>query len=147
MLDWILYRLLKDQNVYSRAKLVIHNTILRPILLYGQESWVTSKQLDSRIQAADMKDVIRKGKFRWLGHVMRREPLSIIHQVVNYKMKGTRSRGRSTTTWLKAWIAKSGRKDSALNTWCPRICAKTDVPDEQREGGVDRTTPFQTTTI
>ena len=81
---------------------MIHKTILRPILLYGHESWVTTKRLDSRIQAADMKalrlikgvtrkdkirnvdiyeefhikpivDLIRgEGKFRWLGHVMRR---------------------------------------------------------------------------
>ena len=78
---------------------MIHKTILWPILLYGHESWVTTKRLDSRIQAADMKvlrlikgvtrrdrirnadiyeeflikpilDVIREGKFRWLGHVM-----------------------------------------------------------------------------
>ena len=63
-------------------------------------SWVTTKRLDSRIQAADMKvlrlikgvtrrdkirnvdiyeefhikpilDLIREGKFRWLGYVMR----------------------------------------------------------------------------
>ena len=45
--------------------------------------------------------VIREGKFRWLGHVMRREPPSMLHEVVNYKVKGTRSRGRPRTTWLK----------------------------------------------
>ena len=49
-----MYRLLKDRNVPHKAKLVIHKTILRPILLYGHESVVTTKRLDSRIQAADM---------------------------------------------------------------------------------------------
>ena len=34
-------------------------------------------------------DVARAGKFKWLGHVMRREPPSMLHEVVNYKVKGT----------------------------------------------------------
>ena len=106
--------------------------LLRPILLYGHESWVTTKRLDSRIQAVDTKvlptnkmchkerqnpkcthadiyeefhikpilDVIKVGKFIWLGHVMRREPPSMLHEVVNYKVRGTRPRGRPRTTWL-----------------------------------------------
>ena len=53
----MMYRLLKVRNVPRKANMVIHNTILKPILLYGHESWV-KKKLDSRIQAADMK-VIR----------------------------------------------------------------------------------------
>ena len=51
----MMYRLLKDRNVPSKAKLVIHHTILRPILLYEHESWVKTKRLDSRIRAAIMK--------------------------------------------------------------------------------------------
>ena len=42
----MMYRLLKDRNVPRKAKLVIgglHKTILRPPLLYGHESWVTTK--------------------------------------------------------------------------------------------------------
>ena len=30
-------------------------TILRPILLYGHESWILTKKLKSKITAADMK--------------------------------------------------------------------------------------------
>ena len=39
----MMYRLLKDRNVSCKAKLVIHKTTLRPILLYGHTSWVTTK--------------------------------------------------------------------------------------------------------
>ena len=110
--------MLKYRDVPHQAKLVIHNTILRPMLLYGHESWVTTKILDSRIQAADMKvlrlikgvtrrdkirnvdmyeefhikrilDVMVDGKFRWLGHVTMREPPSMLHEVVKCKVKGT----------------------------------------------------------
>ena len=37
-------------------------------------------------------DVIREGKFRWLGHVMRREPPSMLHEVVKDKVKEARPR-------------------------------------------------------
>ena len=47
-------------------------------------------------------DVLRAGKFRWFGHVMKREPPSMLHEVVNYKVKVTRPRGRPRTTWLKS---------------------------------------------
>ena len=66
----MMYRLLRDRNVPCKAKLVIHKTILRPILLYGHESWVTTKRLDSRIHAADkkvfrlIKGVTRRDKIR-----------------------------------------------------------------------------------
>ena len=46
----MMYRLLRDQNVPRKSKLVIHKTILRPIMRYGHESCVTTQTLDSRIQ-------------------------------------------------------------------------------------------------
>ena len=37
-------------------------------------------------------DVIREGKFRWLGHVMRREPPSMLHEVVIQSERGKTKR-------------------------------------------------------
>ena len=59
-------------------------------------------------------DVIREGKLRWLGHVMRREPPSMLHEVVNYKVKGTRPRGRPRTTWLKSMDNQLKEKGSSM---------------------------------
>ncbi len=50
-----MYRLLKYRHVPKRAKVLIHMTILRPILLYGHESWILTKKVKSKITAADMK--------------------------------------------------------------------------------------------
>ena len=58
-------------------------------------------------------DVIREGKFGWLGYVIRRERPSMLHEVVNYKMKGTRPRGRPRTTWLKSVDNQLKEKGSA----------------------------------
>ena len=51
----MMYRILKDRHVPKKAKLLIHMTILRPILLYGHEYWILTKKLKSKITAADMK--------------------------------------------------------------------------------------------
>ena len=59
-------------------------------------------------------DVIREGKFRWLGHLMRREPPSMLHEVVNYKVKGTRPPGRPRTTWLKGMYNLLKEKGSSM---------------------------------
>ena len=48
----MVYRLLKDRHVPK--KLLIRMTILRPILLYGHESWILTKQLKRKTTAADM---------------------------------------------------------------------------------------------
>ena len=51
----MMYRLLKYRHVPKKAKLLIHMTILRPILLYGHGYWILTKKLKSKITAADMK--------------------------------------------------------------------------------------------
>ena len=61
---------LKDRHVPKKAKLLIHMTILRTILLYGHESWLLTKKLKSKITAADIevlrlvKGVTRRDRVR-----------------------------------------------------------------------------------
>ena len=59
-------------------------------------------------------DVIREGKFRWLGHVLRREPPSMLHEVVNYKVKGKRPGRRPRSTWLKSLYNLLKEKGSCM---------------------------------
>ena len=51
-------RLLKDRNVPKKAKQIIHQTILRPILIFVRECWTLTKRLEQKITTANMK-VIR----------------------------------------------------------------------------------------
>ena len=44
-----MYRLLKDRNVPKKAKQIIHQTILIPILIFGSECW----SLDKRTRTED----------------------------------------------------------------------------------------------
>ena len=41
-----MYRLLNDRNVLKKDKQIIHQTILRPILIFGSDCWTLTKRPD-----------------------------------------------------------------------------------------------------
>lgn len=43
-----LYPTLKDKNIPAKAKTIIFTTILRPVLLYGSETWTMTTSLRRR---------------------------------------------------------------------------------------------------
>ena len=98
----MVYPLLRDRNIPRRCKIIIYQSILKPILMYGSEVWSLSTKRESRLQAAEMRvlrlimgvtrkdqmrnsrireelkvtpqlEDIERGKLRWYGHVMRME--------------------------------------------------------------------------
>ena len=96
----MVYPLLRDRNI-PRYKIIIYQSILKPILMYGSEVWSLTTKTVSRLQAAEMRvlrlimrvtrkdrmrnsrireelvtpllEDIERGKLRWYGHVMRME--------------------------------------------------------------------------
>ncbi|CAG4947225.1 unnamed protein product [Parnassius apollo] len=52
-----LHSIVKNQNVSKKARMVIHNTVLVPTLMYGSESWVWQKKHESRINAVEMRSL------------------------------------------------------------------------------------------
>ena len=54
-------------------------------------------------------DVIRESKFRWLGHVIKREPPSM--PVVHYKVKGT------ITRIYNEWSVVSNKVEMWIDKW------------------------------
>ena len=59
--------IISTQEVSQRTKLVVYNTVFRPTLFYGSESWVRSKGLIKTLEVADMR-VVRgiSGKNKWM---------------------------------------------------------------------------------
>lgn len=83
----------------TQYKVIIFKTILKPILLYGVEDWVSATKLESKIHAAEMRirfirwvtgrdrlrnvqiredlgvrpilDKVDTARLRWFGHTMR----------------------------------------------------------------------------
>ena len=50
-----MYPLLKDKSINRKCKLIIYNTILKPIIMYGSECWSLTTRNESKIQAAEMR--------------------------------------------------------------------------------------------
>ncbi len=56
----ILYPLMKEKVIPKKVKTTIYQTILRPVLTYGSETWTLTEKLKSKIQAAEMSVKINK---------------------------------------------------------------------------------------
>jgi len=91
---------LKDEFIPRKSKLIIYQSILKPILLYGAEVWSLTSKTESSLQAAEMRvlrtivgvtrrdrirnatireklrvipllEEVERMKLRWYGHIMR----------------------------------------------------------------------------
>ena len=50
-----LYPFLREKSIPRNVKTSMHTTILRPVLLYGSETWTLTEKFKSKLQAAEMK--------------------------------------------------------------------------------------------
>ena len=150
--DEIKYRIKQATNVYyqlnqtilgkkevsQKTKIQIYNTIYKPTLLYGAESWPVNNKIEQKITAAEMKylrrisnktkrDMIRNTKIRedlkvkpiteyietsqlkWYGHVKRMENKRLPKKIMETRMEGKRARGRPRTSWIDS-ITSAGKK-------------------------------------
>ena len=118
-----LYPLLKQKEIPKDVKVCIYSTILRPVLLYGSETWTLTKRLKSKIQACEMRilrlihgvtkkdkiknetiraslkvqsilSVIEQNQLRWFGHVLRMPDTRDVKRVYQWKPTKKRPLGR-----------------------------------------------------
>ena len=104
--------------------------VVRPTLLYGSETWVTTTRDMTRLEAAEMRflrsvkgyttldkirsEVIRKGleisgiqdvrykhKQNWINHLERMDNTRLPKHALNYKPRGRRDRGRRRKRWQR----------------------------------------------
>ena len=113
-----------------RTKFKIFNTNVKAILLYGSETWRTTKQTSQKLQSFVNKCLrrilkiswtdrvtnemlwelageepiitqISKRKWRWIGHILRKPANSITRQVPRWNPQGKRKRGRPRNSWRR----------------------------------------------
>ena len=128
--------------VKIKTKLKIFNSNVKSILLYGSETWFLSTVLENKLQVflnkclrrilkifwprtISNKDLwdktnqeplslqIKKKKFRWLGHTLRKPNNDITKQALRWNPQGTRKRGRPKLTWRRQLIKEL--KEKALD--------------------------------
>ncbi|GBP73243.1 hypothetical protein EVAR_55009_1 [Eumeta japonica] len=59
-----LLAIMNSKSVSQQARMVIHNGVLFPMLMYGIESWVWQKKNESRINAVKMQSLRSMGESR-----------------------------------------------------------------------------------
>ena len=112
-----------------RGKGKVYNTVVRPAMIYGAETWAVKKAQEKTLDVADMRmlrwmsgvtklDRIRNERIRgttkvgeiskkvqgsrlnWYGHVLRREDEYVGKRVMAMEAPGKRRRGRPKRRWL-----------------------------------------------
>ena len=138
-----LNRVWKSSQYTTRTKLKLYNSCVLPTLLYGSECWrmtendqqklstfhtkslrrimkifwpnkISNDELLRRCQAEDMSTIIKKRRWRWIGHVLRKDPNNLTKTALHWTPEGKRRRGRPKITWRRTVEAEM--KD-ANQTW------------------------------
>ena len=78
-----------------------HTTCLRRILRILWPEKISNGDLLRRCGLEDMGNIITRRRWRWIGHVLRREPQSIARTALHWTPDGKRKRGRPRTTWRR----------------------------------------------
>ena len=111
-----------NRKILINTKLTIFNSNVKSVLLYGSETWKHTKALDLNVKRQILRirwpdtisneqlwrrtqhipEVIKERKWRWTGHILRRDPTSITRQALDWNTQGKRRRCRPSTTWKRS---------------------------------------------
>ena len=109
----------------------VYKTVVRPALLYGTETWATTRGQEARLEVNEMRmlrwmcGVTRRDKIRnehirgttrvvqaskkitekrlkWYGHVRRMKEEHIVRRMLDVDIPGKRRRGRPNLRWKDA---------------------------------------------
>ena len=76
-----------------------HTTSLRRILRIFWPRTISNKDRLQQIHQDDMKTILKTRRWRWIGHVLRKDRTSITRTAVRWTPEGKRKRGRLRTSW------------------------------------------------
>jgi hypothetical protein len=115
---------------YYGGKIKFYKVVAIPTVLYGSETWVTTTQDMTGLEAAEMcflrsvkgytrldkirsevireeleisgiQDVRSKHKQNWINHLERIDNTRLQKRVLNYRRRGRRGRGRPRKRWQR----------------------------------------------
>lgn len=125
-----LSRVWNASTISHRTKLSIFKSCVLSVLLYGSETWrivdrevakiqsfvnrclrrilrifwpntISNEDLHTRADMEPIATIIKKRKWRWIGHTLRRPDTSTTRQALDWNPQGTRRRGRPSKTWRR----------------------------------------------
>ena len=118
-----------DRRLPARVKGKVHNSVVRPAMVYGLETVAVTKKQVKEMQVAEMKMLrfgmgvtrkdkirneyirstvkverlgikMREGRLRWYGHVMRRDQEYVKIKMIEMELPGKKKRGRTKRRFL-----------------------------------------------
>ena len=116
------------KKAHTDTQMKFYKVVVRPSLLYGSETWVTTKRDKTCLEAAEMcflrsvmgytrldkirsevirkeleisgiQDVRLKYKQKWINHLERMDSTRLPKHALNYKPRGRRDHGRPRKRW------------------------------------------------
>ena len=128
--NWrVLAAVMMRRDIPLNLRLSLYRSTIRPVLLYGSETWPMTQALENQIRRTDLKmlkwiqrlhtedristeeilkrsnmldigTVMQQHRLRYFGHVKRSQD-HLIQEVVNLEVEGKRPRGRPRKTWCQ----------------------------------------------
>ncbi|XP_068687812.1 uncharacterized protein [Montipora foliosa] len=92
------WRMTKDD---LERESVFHTKSLRGILRISWLNKISSEELLRRCEQESMTNILMKRKWRWIGHVLRRDKDDNARIALYLTPEGKRKRGRPKTTWRR----------------------------------------------
>jgi hypothetical protein len=78
-----------------------------PKIISNKDLWIVAGQEDINLE-------IRKRKFRWIGHTLRKEDGEVIKAALLWNPQGSRKRVRPKTSWRRSVTKEAGRSWNEL---------------------------------
>ena len=120
---------MNDRKMPRRAKTRVYTTVIRPVMLYGAETWAVTKREMNKLEVAEMKmlrrilgvsmrdrwknedirkelgvckisEKIKEIRLRWYGHIVRAGEQNMGYSTLKRPIPGRRRRGRPKKRWI-----------------------------------------------
>jgi hypothetical protein len=134
--------ILTRKGLSLKVKGRVYGACVRRVMLYGSETWAIKEENTQRMERTEMqmvrmmcgtrllerkrneelrgwlglesvRKVMRRGRLRWFGHVMRRGEDDWLKKCMNLEVGGTRRPGRPRKTWEE--VVRRDMRDLNLN--------------------------------
>ena len=139
-----LNRVWNSSSVTRKTKIRLYKTLVKPVLMYGCETWkmnegdakkidvfqnrclrrimkikwqdkVTNKELLERANVVKLSEEVRRRRWRFIGHILRQQPDNDCVTALTWTPEGKRKIGRPKTTWRRT--VEKERSRAGWKSW------------------------------
>ncbi|KAL9972125.1 hypothetical protein ACROYT_G018376 [Oculina patagonica] len=157
-----LNRVWDSSSVSRKTKIRLYKTMVKPVLMYGCESWkmnegdakkidvfqnrclrrimkikwqdkISNRELLERANVERLSKEVRRRRWRFIGHILRQQPDNDCVTALTWTPEGKRKRGRPKTTWRRT--VEKERSKAGWQSWREvRTAARQESMESTCEG-------------